>query len=187
MSKVSIIGSEYDVDMSIIKMEQIASHLVGLLRHHKISRSELAQNLGWSKGRVTKVLSGDVNLTIKTISTITQELGYDFDVVFHNKNYEKPKQPWQIDRERASLNHAPALKQHVLHTDGVSVMFQLETGEEVVDSVLAGAEKDFYISVSLPSRQLPSNQVPIIPQVSLSDQPVNITYLKQDMKALHHD
>lgn len=187
MSKVSIIGSEYDVDMSVVKMEQVASHLVGLLRHQKISRSELAQKLGWSKGRVTKVLSGDVNFTIKTITTITQKLGYDFDVVFHNKNYEKPKQPWQIDREKASLNHAAILKQHALCVDGVNVILQLETGEEVVDSVLAGTEKDLYISVSSTIKQLRSSQVSITPQISPDSQPINITYLKQDMKAIYHE
>lgn len=187
MSKVSIIGNEYDVDMSVVKMEQVASHLVGLLRHHKISRSELAQKLGWSKGRVTKVLSGDVNLTIKTMTTITQKLGYDFDVVFHNKNYEKPKQPWQIDREKAALHIATVTKQQVLRVDGVSLLFQLETGEEVVDSVLAGTEKDLYISVSSAIKQLPSSQVSVTPQISLDSQPVNITYLKQDMKAIYHE
>lgn len=187
MSKVSIIGSEYDIDMSIIKMEQVASHLIGLLRHQNISRSELAQKLGWSKGRVTRVLSGDVNLTIKTITTITQKLGYDFEVVFHNKNYEKPKQPWLIDREKLTLIHTSALKTHFHHADEVSVVFQLETGDQVVESVLAGTEKKYYVSVSPPSKQLHSNQVSIAPQRSLGSQPVNITYLKRDMKAAYHE
>ncbi|MDC4558786.1 helix-turn-helix transcriptional regulator [Acinetobacter baumannii] len=142
MSKVSLIGDEYDVDMSAIKMEQVASHLVGLLRHKNISRSQLAKELGWRKSRVTKVLSGDENLTIKTMTIITQKLGYDFDVIFHNKNYDKPKQPWQIDRERRELLQvtSPKLSSRPFH-------YEIQTGQEVVNDVLAGQEKDLYISV----------------------------------------
>lgn len=183
MSKVSLIGDEYDIDMSIIKMEQVASHLVGLLRHHKMSRSELAQNLGWSKGRVTKVLSGDVNLTIKTITTITQKLGYDFDVVFHNKNYEKPKQPWQLDREKNASN--PMLSHR--NIDAPNVVFQLETGKQVVEAVLAGKEKDLYLSVSQPDKFLQATPISVVPHITLNTPAINITYFKQDMKVAHHE
>ncbi|EEY78937.1 DNA-binding helix-turn-helix protein [Acinetobacter calcoaceticus RUH2202] len=183
MSKVSLIGEEYDVDMSIIKMEQVASHLVGLLRHNKISRSELAQKLGWSKGRVTKVLSGDVNLTIKTITTITQKLGYDFEVVFHNKNYEKPKQPWQIDREKAMPT--PVIKSR--NIEALNVVFQLESGDQVVESVLAGKEKDLYVSISRLDKNLHSSSISVAQQMALNDKSINITYLNHNMKVAYHE
>lgn len=183
MSKVSIIGDEYDVDMSIIKMEQVASHLIGLLRHHKISRSELAQKLGWPKARVTKVLSGDVNLTLKTITAITHKLGYDFDVVFHNKNYEKPKQPWQIDRDKTLPS--PVLSHQ--NIEAVNVVFQLETRDQVVEAVLAGKEKDLYVSISQLDKHISSSPVSIAPQITSNPKPINITYFKQDMKATHHE
>lgn len=183
MSTVSIIGDKYDVDMSIVKMEQVASHLIGLLRHHKISRSELAQRLGWSKGRVTKVLSGDVNLTIKTITTITHELGYDFDIVFHNKNYERPKQPWQIDRDKTMPN---AVLSH-RNIEKVNVVFQIETGDQVVEAVLAGKEKDLYVSISQLNKYLPSSIDPIAPQITANPKPINITYFKEDMRAAYHE
>ncbi|OTG81833.1 hypothetical protein B9T31_15030 [Acinetobacter sp. ANC 4558] len=183
MSKVSLIGNEYDIDMSIIKMEQVASHLVGLLRHRKISRSDLAQQLGWSKGRVTKVLSGDVNLTIKTITTITEKLGYDFDIIFHNNNYEKPKQPWQIDREKTTTD------QIIIHqsVNNPNLVLELQTGDQVVNAVLEGKEKDFYVSVT-PSYQLNSESiVNITPQLTLDTPSMNITYFKQNMKGMHHE
>ena len=183
MSKVSLIGDEYDIDMSIIKMEQVASHLVGLLRHRKISRSELAQQLGWPKGRVTKVLSGDVNLTLKTITTITQKLGYDFEVVFHNKNYEKPKQPWQRDREK----NTPNLVLSHRNIDPLNVVFQLETGKQVVEAVLAGKEKDLYVSVSKADKFLQETPISVAPHIQLETPAINITYFKQDMKATHHE
>lgn len=185
MSKVSLIGNEYDIDMSIIKMEQVASHLVGLLRHRKISRSDLAQQLGWSKGRVTKVLSGDVNLTIKTITTITEKLGYDFDIVFHNKNYEKPKQPWQIDRDKAMPS--PLLSHRNINVDAISVILQLQTGKQVVDAVLAGKEEDLYVSISPSSKLIKESPVSIKPQITLDTPSFNITYLKQSMKVAYHE
>lgn len=183
MSKISLIGEEYDVDMSIIKMEQVASHLIGLLRHNKISRSELAQKLGWSKGRVTKVLSGDVNLTIKTITTITEKLGYDFEVVFHNKNYEKPKQPWQIDREKAMP--IPAIKRR--NIEALNVVFQIESGDQVVESVLAGKEKDLYVSISQLDKNHQPSSISVAQKMALNDKSINITYLNHNMKVAYHE
>lgn len=183
MSKVSLIGNEYEIDMSIIKMEQIASHLVGLLRHRKISRAELAKDLGWSKGRVTKVLSGDENLTIKTITTITSKLGYDFDIIFHNKNYEKPKQPWQIDREKITTGQI-AIHQS---TNNPNVVLELQTGDQVVNAVLAGKEKDFYVSITPSSQLVSENIVQITPRLTSDAPSINITYFKQNMKVVHYE
>ena len=183
MNKVSLIGDEYDIDMSIIKMEQVASHLVGLLRHRKISRTELAKDLGWSKGRVTKVLSGDENLTIKTITTITSKLGYDFDIIFHNKNYEKPKQPWQIDREKTTTDQI-TIHQSI---NNPNFVLELQTGDQVVNAVLAGKEKDFYVSVTASSQLISESIVKITPQLTLDAPSMNITYFKQNMKVVHHE
>lgn len=183
MNKVSLIDEEYEIDISAIKMEQVASHLVGLLRHSQISRSELALKLGWSKGRVTKVLSGDMNLTLKTIATITHKLGYDFDVVFHNKKYEKPKQPWQIDREKAIP--VPVLSQQM--PDKMQVVFQIETGDQVVESVLAGKEKSLYISVSNLAEIMQPPSIPVAKQISSNNSPINITYFKPNTKVVHHE
>ncbi|MEG8983054.1 helix-turn-helix transcriptional regulator, partial [Acinetobacter baumannii] len=141
-NKLFLFSCEHE-DISIVKMEQVASHLVGLLRHSNMTRSEIALQLGWKKSRVTKVLSGEENLTIKTISKISRLLGYDFDVIFHNKNYERPKQPWQIDRERK--------KAHLVeksHRNKTTFLFDLQTGQQVVEDVLSGNEKEFYISVN---------------------------------------
>lgn len=183
MSEISLIGDKYDVDMSIIKMEQAASHLVGLLRYRKISRSELAKQLGWSKSRVTRVLSGDVNLTIKTITTITEKLGYDFDIIFHNCDYEKPKQPWQVDREKSLLHSA--LSSHSAESSGV--LLELQTGEQVVDAVLAGKERELYLSVmSIYPEPIAELTISITPQ--LPDIPApNMTYIKQNSEVVCYE
>lgn len=182
MNKVSLIGDEYDVDISVIKMEQVASHLVGLLHHCKVSRSELAKELGWKKSRVTKVLSGDENLTIKTITAITHKLGYDFDVIFHNKNYEKPKQPWRIDRDRLT----PQVIIRDNYPEAFQVVLELQTGEEVVNDILAGKERERYISVR-PSHSITQPRIVNTPNlISQNIQPININF-NQNTKVMPNE
>lgn len=142
MSKISIFGAEYDIDMSIVQMERIASDLVFLLKHSGLNRSELAKKLGCEKSRVTRVLSGDENLTIKTLTSVSESLGYGFDVVFYNKDYAKPKQPWTIDRENKKITaHKQTIKPRTFN-------LELQTGDQVVSDVLAGKESDKYIKVT---------------------------------------
>lgn len=141
-SKLSMFGDIYDVDMSVMQMESVASDLVFLLKHSGLNRSELANNLGWKKSRVTKVLSGDENLTIKTITSVAECLGYGFNIVFYNENYDQPKQPWTIDRENKKII---ASKQII---EPKTFGFEVQTGDQVVSDVLAGNESDQYIKVT---------------------------------------
>ncbi len=78
-----------------VKKDYIATQLTALMIHCGKNRSEMAEELGWKKSRITKVLSGHNNLTIKTICDFTTHLGYYFDVIFHGSNDQRPKQPWQ--------------------------------------------------------------------------------------------
>ena len=50
--------------------------------------------MGWKKSRFSKVISGKANLTLKTIFEISVATGYDFDLVFNNKNKKACSQPW---------------------------------------------------------------------------------------------
>lgn len=134
-------GDVYDIDMSVMQMETIASDLVFLLKHSGLSRSDLASQLGWNKSRITKVLSGDENLTIKTITSIAEGLGYGFDVVFYNENYDQPKQPWHIDKLNKSVRAEP------IHSKP-QIEFKVQEPEEVFEDLLAGEDAPYYISVS---------------------------------------
>jgi transcriptional regulator with XRE-family HTH domain len=49
--------------------------IVGLLEEEKVSRQELAQRLGKSKGFVSQLLSGERNMTLRTLA----DLGYVLD------------------------------------------------------------------------------------------------------------
>lgn len=141
MSNVSIFGDIYDVDMSVMQMESIATDLVFLLKHSGLSRSELAKKLNWTKSRVTKVLSGDENLTIKTITSVAECLGYTFDVIFHNENYEQPKQPWHIDRLNKSILAEPLYSIPPMEV-------KVQDGNAVFNDIMEGNDADTYISIS---------------------------------------
>lgn len=125
MSQVKFLGDTYPIDLSELQMELVAADLAILLKHSGVSRTELAQKLGWKKSRITRVLSGDNNLTLKTISQFVEALGYTFDVVFHNKNYPKPKQPWQIYKE---ISQKPQPK----------YLMQIQNGDEVLNDLISG-------------------------------------------------
>jgi transcriptional regulator with XRE-family HTH domain len=45
------------------------------MEQHGVSRAQLARRMGVTPGRVSQLLSGDENLTLKTLSTIASCLG----------------------------------------------------------------------------------------------------------------
>lgn len=77
-----------------LKAVDVAADLTLLLHHAGRTRADLARALGWSRGRVTQVLSGHENLTVQTIAAVTQALGYTFDTVFRKTGAPTASQPW---------------------------------------------------------------------------------------------
>lgn len=134
MSQVNFLGNNYPVDLSEIQMELVAADLAILLKHSGFSRADIARKLGWKKSRITRMLSGDSNLTIRTIHQFADALGYSFDVVFHNQESPKPKQPWQIRKE---IKQIPLPK----------YTMQLQDGDEVFDDLIAGKDAAGYIRI----------------------------------------
>lgn len=53
------------------------------MREHKVSRADLAASMGVSPGRVSQILSGDENLTLKTLSAVAAALGAELEVALH--------------------------------------------------------------------------------------------------------
>jgi len=65
--------AEYQFEKAVVDLtEQICE----IMEAQGISRADLARRLGKSRPWVTKVLRGDRNLTLKTITDILWELGY---------------------------------------------------------------------------------------------------------------
>ena len=77
-----------------LKAVDVAADLTLLLHHAGKSRADLARALGWSRGRVSQVLSGNENLTVQTIAAVTKALGYTFDAVFRKTAAQAAEQPW---------------------------------------------------------------------------------------------
>jgi transcriptional regulator with XRE-family HTH domain len=50
---------------------------------HKISRADLAGSMGVSAGRVSQILSGEENLTLRTFSGVVHALGAEADLRLH--------------------------------------------------------------------------------------------------------
>lgn len=93
-----------------LKTVDVAADLTLLLHHAGMSRAELARALGWSRARVTQVLSGHENLTVQTIAAITQALGYTFDTVFRKTGMPAAAQPWQAQATLAlEMDDEPGL------------------------------------------------------------------------------
>jgi transcriptional regulator with XRE-family HTH domain len=73
----------------------VAADLAVLVARSGLSRTELAQRLGWSKARVSQVLCGNGNLTVATIHVVTRALGQRFDVVFRAAHEPRAPQAWE--------------------------------------------------------------------------------------------
>jgi transcriptional regulator with XRE-family HTH domain len=65
-----------------LKAVDVAADLTLLLNHAGVSRAELASKLGWSRSRLSQVLSGQKNITVQTLAKVAAALGYTFDTVF---------------------------------------------------------------------------------------------------------
>ncbi|WP_396621500.1 helix-turn-helix domain-containing protein [Marinobacter sp. W-8] len=63
------------------KTQDVAIALASAVEKAGLSRGELAKKLAWKPSRVTKVLTGNSNLTLKTMFEVCRAIGMEFDVV----------------------------------------------------------------------------------------------------------
>ncbi|MEU5436049.1 helix-turn-helix transcriptional regulator [Streptomyces sp. NPDC020719] len=61
---------------------QAAASLAGLLEERGLTRSQLASRMGVSPGRVSQILSGDANLTIRSLALAAAALDAGVEVLF---------------------------------------------------------------------------------------------------------
>jgi predicted XRE-type DNA-binding protein len=59
---------------------EVTSAITWYMKQHRVSRAELAKRLSVTPGRVSQVLSGDENLTLRTIGTVAEALGAHVEV-----------------------------------------------------------------------------------------------------------
>ena len=73
----------------------VAADLTVLVHRAGLKRSDIAERLGWTRSRVSQVLSGEGNLTIETIHAVARAAGYAFDVAFRDKAGQRAVQQWE--------------------------------------------------------------------------------------------
>ncbi|WP_214317309.1 helix-turn-helix domain-containing protein [Nonomuraea sediminis] len=59
---------------------EVVDEITWYMREHKITRADLAASMHVSPGRVSQILSGDENLTLKTLSAVIDALGARLDL-----------------------------------------------------------------------------------------------------------
>lgn len=101
--KDELFDDVYDIDASELAMQRLASDFILLLKHVGVTREQFAELTGYSINYISRILSGDVNMSIHDITVLAEALGYSFDIVFFNEEYERPLQPWTIDKQNSQL------------------------------------------------------------------------------------
>lgn len=86
---------------------EVTEVLCGLLGEEKVSRKELADRLGKTKGFISQLLNGGRNLTLRTVADILHVLGYKVFLVPHKlelqkENRETPDRPNQAKEDQGA-------------------------------------------------------------------------------------
>jgi transcriptional regulator with XRE-family HTH domain len=89
---------------------EVTEKLCELLEQEKVSRKELADRLGKTKGFISQLLNGGRNLTLRTVADILHVLGYRVSLIPHKEGQEEQcdiHEP-QLWRTRPGLGWKPA-------------------------------------------------------------------------------
>lgn len=63
--------------------QEIVDEITWYMREHKVTRADLASAMGVSPGRVSQILSGGENLTLRTLNHVVAALGARIEVTLH--------------------------------------------------------------------------------------------------------
>ncbi|MEV0274997.1 helix-turn-helix transcriptional regulator [Streptomyces sp. NPDC050610] len=63
---------------------QATASLAGLLAERGMTRKDLADSLGVSPGRVSQILSGDENLTLRSLAAVAESLNARVEIAFYD-------------------------------------------------------------------------------------------------------
>lgn len=140
-------GDLPDFDLLELKYDEVATGLNALMVHSHRNRSSMAKFLRWQRSRVTKVLDGESNPTVKTLCQFSWALGYDFDVVYRLPGEQRPDQPW----EKRALAATAAVIDVRLDFDQPHIVLAIQTADEVANDISDGRAQSHYISLSVAS------------------------------------
>ncbi|MEU6768112.1 helix-turn-helix transcriptional regulator [Streptomyces sp. NPDC046853] len=81
---------------------QATAAIAGLLAERNLSRTQLAERMGISPGRVSQILSGDENLTLRSLANIAESLDVGVEV-----NFVEPPLAGQSGRDHTKADGGP--------------------------------------------------------------------------------
>ncbi|WP_157245208.1 helix-turn-helix domain-containing protein [Nonomuraea typhae] len=70
--------------------QDVVDEITWYMREHKITRADLAATMGVSAGRVSQILSGDENLTLRTLGSVITALGARLDFTLSDAEDRQP-------------------------------------------------------------------------------------------------
>ena len=91
-SYIDKIGSTPEGARSLRQEEfilEVTEQICKLMKHEGISRQKLAERMGKSKGRISQLLDGEANLTLRTLSDIFAALGHKVVVDFERTSHRR--------------------------------------------------------------------------------------------------
>jgi transcriptional regulator with XRE-family HTH domain len=92
---------------------EVTETLCELLEKEKVSRKELAERLGKSKGFVSQLLNGGRNLTLRTVADILHVLGYKIALTPYKEEGKRQESnilefpTWQTQFKKPGLRWKP--------------------------------------------------------------------------------
>lgn len=159
------------IDSFDVKKDEVAANLAALLALTGITRSEFAEKACWKKSRVTNVLSGKSNPTLRTVWEFCSRLGYDFDIVFRLFDEKRPSQPWQ----KTPQPFVTLSNECISGKNFFGPTLHIQTPQEVARDFDTGNHKSIYVSFAITSdyshscsNTIPVQLQPPMPQSSLN-------------------
>ena len=70
-------------DELLALVTQLTNEINWYMRERGLTRADLAARMGVSPGRVSQILSGDENLTLRTLSSVAAALGAEIELALH--------------------------------------------------------------------------------------------------------
>lgn len=124
-----------------IKAQSLSVDLVQAVNESGFSQKQIAEHLGWSASRVSRVLHGASNITLRTLFELTSALEIEFDIVFRKSEASRALHYWQEDLllcnatvvcQKIDEIHKSAQEIHKNAEENLSVSHQiLQTAKEL--------------------------------------------------------
>lgn len=77
-------------------MAHVGELIANLLEKSGMTRTQLAEKLELSRGRITQILDGDANLTLGTIARVLNAFGHLFECSSRPMNQLKVQRVWHL-------------------------------------------------------------------------------------------